>query len=166
MIPSRARLLSISSCCLLKPAWAANEIRAWRGSLATWPKKQRWFICAAAAEQTWKSRERGLGAQGGREAAEVKGQTGAVQSLHKRVYKATVCVPGLNCRGQKTHRIADTDPQKHRGMHALSQKHRHTGCSDWKVRFNFMCIQTLFTSSSSSSMNTTFASISGLIHPN
>lgn len=36
----------------LRPACAANEIRAWRDSLGTWPKKQSWFICAPAADTT------------------------------------------------------------------------------------------------------------------
>lgn len=51
MMSSCVRLLSIPSPSLLKPAWADNKIRVWRGSLATWPKKQQSFISKAAADR-------------------------------------------------------------------------------------------------------------------
>lgn len=60
-------LVSISSRCLLKPAYADNKIRAWGDSLATWPKKRWLFVCAAHRPDQGK----GSGAGSGRE---VKGQ--------------------------------------------------------------------------------------------
>lgn len=51
MMSSCVRLLSIPSPSPLKPAWADNKIRAWRGSLATWPEKQWSFIGKAAADR-------------------------------------------------------------------------------------------------------------------
>lgn len=147
--------MSISSCSLLKPAYADNKIRAWGGSLATWPKKRWLFVCAADRP----GQRKGSSTESG---CEVKGQQ--MPFSHRTGVPITPQrAPALIASAENTRRLtfilANTSQQARGPQHAQLMA--------WNGMF--FCANPPSMSSSIIAFSPTctpFSSISGLIHPN